>query len=45
MHFEGESVSVPETVWTRDAFDMELRKDLLVGTAPDATIVLKKKLE
>jgi hypothetical protein len=45
VHFEGGSVSVPETVWTRDAFDMELRKDLLVGTAPDATIVLKKKRE
>ena len=45
VHFEGGNVSVPEKIWTRDAFDMELRKDLLVGTAPDATIVLKKKLE
>ena len=45
VHFEGGRVSVEETIWTRDTFDMELRKDLLVGTAPDATIVLKKKLE
>ncbi len=43
VHFEGGKVSVPETTWTRDVFDAELRKDLMIGAMDQSMIVLKKK--
>ena len=45
VHFESGKVSVPESVWTRDALDLELWENLMAGNTTNATnfVVLRKK--
>ena len=42
VHFEGGKVSVPESVWMRDVFDLELWQNLMVGDNTTDFVVLRK---
>lgn len=43
VHIEGEQVSVPESVWTRDVLDFDLWQNLMAGNGTTDFIVLRKK--
>jgi hypothetical protein len=43
VHVEGGKVSVPETVWFRDVFDLELWEGLMIGNNATDFVVLRKK--
>ncbi len=42
VHVEGGKVSVPESIWMRDVFDLELWQDLMVGNTASDFVVLRK---
>jgi hypothetical protein len=42
VHVEGGKVSVPESIWMRDVFDLELWEDLMVGGTATDYVVLRK---
>lgn len=42
VHVEGGKVSVPESVWVRDVFDLELWEGLMVGSTKTDFLVLRK---
>lgn len=43
VHFEGGTVSVPDTVWMRDVFDLDLWQNLMVGNNATDFVVLRKR--
>jgi len=42
VHIEGGSVSVPEKIWTRDVFDLDFYRDLMIGNNDTDFVVLRK---
>jgi hypothetical protein len=42
VHVEGGRVSVPESIWVRDVFDLELWEGLMVGNTATDFMVLRK---
>jgi hypothetical protein len=42
VHFEGGKVSVPDTVWLPDVFDLDLLQSLMVGNNATDFVVLRK---
>jgi hypothetical protein len=43
VHVEGGKVSVPESIWMRDVFDLELWEGLMVGGTATDFVVLRKR--
>lgn len=43
VHVEGGKVSVPESIWMRDVFDLELWEGLMVGSTATDYVVLRKR--
>lgn len=42
VHIEGGTVSVPEKIWTRDVFDLDFYRGLLIGNNTTDFVVLRK---
>lgn len=42
VHVEGGRLSVPESIWMRDVFDLELWRDLMIGNNETDFLVLRK---